>query len=86
MSPPVCTVCGDELSYHRACDESHPGVCHPCAELNLRGGFDTREHLAPAPALVLSARDVQALVRYRLHREAVLGTGPCTPVVREEDA
>lgn len=67
MSPVVCSICADELAYHRACDASHPGVCHPCAELNLRGGFDTREHLAPATSLALSPRDVAALVRYQAH-------------------
>jgi hypothetical protein len=46
---------------------------------------ERREHLAPETPLVLSARDVQALVRYRIHKQAVLGTGACTPVVREEE-
>lgn len=82
---PPCSICGTRFAYHAPCDVSHPGVCHPCAELNLRAGFESREHLAPATPPVFSAREVQALVRYRIHREAVLGTGACAPVVREED-
>lgn len=79
-----CAICGLRLHLSTLCLQQHPDHCHDCASRHL-GGFDSREHLAPQTPLVLSARDVQALVRYRIHREAVLGTGACTPVVREED-
>lgn len=82
----VCSICSEPFPAHHPCDQAHPGVCHGCAELNLRGGFDAREHLAPQAPLTLTPRDVQALVRYRLHKQAVLGTGPVGPhVVTEED-
>ena len=84
MSAPVCAICSEALPLSPLCLQHHPDHCHDCATRHL-GGFDRREHLAPETPVVLSARDVQALVRYRIHRKAVLGTGPCTPVVREEE-
>ena len=64
----VCTVCGDPFPWHYPCHSNHEGVCHACHCLNLAGNtLERREHLAPETPLVLSPRDVQALVRYRRH-------------------
>lgn len=81
-----CAICGLRLHLTPLCRQDHPDHCHDCASRHL-GSFDSREHLAPETPLVLSPRDVAALVRYRLHRQAVLGTGPLGPhVVREDEA
>lgn len=82
----VCSICGDPLPHQYHCHTTHPDLCHDCWDTSMAGATrERREHLAPETPLVLSARDVQALVRYRIHKQAVLGTGACTPVVREEE-
>ena len=86
MSPPVCAICSTPLRLPWPCTQRHPEHCHDCHATNLAGGTPERHaHPAPETPLVLSPRDVQALVRYRLHREAVLGTGPLVDLVTEED-
>ena len=85
MSPPVCAICSAPLRLTAACRAVHEEHCHDCYRLSLAGGTPERHaHPAPETPLVLSPRDVQALVRYRLHREAVLGTGPLAGLVTED--
>lgn len=81
MSPAVCTICGAPV---RLAAPDADVVCVPCFTDNL-AGEGRREVPEAPPTLTLTPRDVQALVRYRIHRQAVLGTGPCRPLVREED-
>ena len=80
-----CAICGLTLALASACRQAHPDHCHSCYDLSLAASHERQEHLAPETPLVLTPRDVQALVRYRIHRQAVLGTGPCRPLVREDD-
>lgn len=45
----TCTICGTGYPWHRACDQSHAGVCHWCAMLNWSGTpLDNPAHEAPA--------------------------------------
>lgn len=82
----ACTICGESLPHQYPCHTNHPDLCHDCWHTSMAGNtLERQDHLAPETPLTLTPRDVQALVRYRLHRQAVLGTGPCRPLVTEDD-
>ena len=85
MSPPVCAICSTPLQLPWPCRRVHEEHCHDCHATNLAGGVPERQaHPAPEAPLVLSPADVQALVRYHRHRQAVLGTGPLAGLVTED--
>lgn len=63
--PAACGICGGPLPGTWACGQIHPDHCHECYSRNLASGLDAREHRAPIEPLVLSPRDVQALVAYQ---------------------
>jgi len=44
----VCSICADPYPWHRACDQSHAGLCHSCAVLNF-GSTPTDNPPHPAP-------------------------------------
>ena len=80
-----CAICNAPLHLPWSCQQTHPDQCCDCHRLNLAASYDSREHLAPETPLVLSARDVAALVRYRQHVQRAQGTGPLTDLVTGED-
>ena len=85
MSPAGCGICGAPLQLTAACRAVHEEHCHDCYRLSLAGGTPERHaHQRPAPSVVLSSADVQALVRYQQHVQAVTGTGPLVDLVTEE--
>ena len=44
----ICSICSGAYPWHRPCDQSHPGVCHWCASLNMGGTpLDNPAHEAP---------------------------------------
>lgn len=67
-----CTICGEPYPYSSACTQTHPGLCHDCATRNLYATLGYYEHPdpempAPPQSLVLSPRDVAALIDYQRH-------------------
>ena len=87
MSPPPgggsarCCVCGDLVS---GVDPEADVCCLPCYTQNFAGAV----HLDPPvvrPTLGHPTREEQAVRNYQRHLQRVEGTGPCTPVVAEED-
>jgi hypothetical protein len=65
MSPVCCAICAAPLRLPWACQQAHPDHCDDCYRRNLARSFDAREHPAPDETLVLTPRDVQALVAYQ---------------------
>lgn len=87
MNPPprgvtaCCCICGERVSF---ADPDDDVCCGPCFTLNLAQAV----HLeAPVvrPTLGRPTRDAQAVRNYQRHVARVEGTGPCVPLVREEE-
>jgi hypothetical protein len=62
----ICSICSEPYAWHRACDQHHQGVCHPCACLNLSGNrLESEPHPAPREtpvSLTAAARRVLGAV------------------------
>jgi hypothetical protein len=71
-----CAICGDAVRLSAPCAQAHPEHCHECHRQNLASGYDAQEHPAPRETLVLTPRDVQALIGYQQRVQRL----------REEDA
>ena len=71
----ICSICSYAYPWHRPCDQSHAGVCHSCASLNMGGALlDNPAHDAPSPQplpapvrAVLDAATAAALDAYAAH-------------------
>lgn len=84
----TCAICADKLYYDRHCAQSHPDICHSCAELNWSGTtLDNPRHPTPQAPPVLSPRAQRAVAAYVQHVLAATGTGPLADLlVMEEEA
>jgi hypothetical protein len=79
----ICSICSCAFPFHRACDQSHTGVCHACAELNWSGALlDNPAHDAPPPPAlpppvceVLDAATAAALDAYAAHVQRTEAAG-----------
>ena len=81
----VCSICADELYYNRGCDQSHPGVCHPCWQISMAGNpLDYRAHDAPREPQALTPREQAAVAAYQAHVVRVMGAAPLVELVTEE--
>lgn len=76
-----CCICGDPIAHD---DPDTDALCPSCFTLNLAGTQVCLHPPVVRPALGLSGREHPALRVYQRHVAQVEGTGPCTPLVREE--
>lgn len=66
-----CSICSDPYPLSRVCDQSHPGVCHPCAVLNLAGNtLLVAPHVPPVPHALPQPGYAAQLAAYTAAMEA----------------
>jgi hypothetical protein len=78
-----CAICSEKFPFHRPCDQSHSGLCHSCASLNLsQTPIDNPAHDAPPPpplpphvCAVLDAATAAALDAYAAHVQRTEAAG-----------